>query len=90
MKKVVQYLWEGWYGNGDTYPVGHPLCKLPVNCKKMWATCLKIAGMTFVSIFEGIEGQIRLLVVDDTVKHESVMLPIDTLVIDLTKISKKM
>ena len=51
----------------------------------MWATCLKIAGTKFVSICDGIEGQIGTLVVDDSFRYEIVMLPIDTLVVDLTK-----
>ena len=85
MKKVVQYLREGWYGNGDAYVVGHPLRKRPVSCKKLWVTCLKMAGTNFVSICDGIEGQIGTLVIDDTFRYESVMLPLDTLVVDLKK-----
>ena len=38
-----------------------------------------------VSIFEVIEGQIGLIVVDDTFKYENGMLLIGTLVVDLTK-----
>ena len=37
------------------------------------------------SICEGIEEQIGSLVIDDTFRYESVMLPIDILVLDLTK-----
>ena len=51
----------------------------------MWATCLKITGTKYVSICDGIEGHIGTLIVDDTLRYESVMLPINTLVVDLTK-----
>ena len=67
------------------YAVARLLCKLPANCKKLWPTFLKNRGTIFVSIREGIEKQIRLLVVDDTFRYESFMLPIDNLVFSLTK-----
>ena len=60
--------------------VNYPL--IVTNCgRPVW----KIARTTFVSICEGIEEQIRLLVVDDTFRYDIFMLPIDILVVDLTK-----
>ena len=49
------------------------------------ATCLKIAITIFFSIYEEIGGQIGLVVVDNTFRYGSVMLPIKNLVADLTK-----
>ena len=85
MRNVVKYLREGWYGNGDAYAPDHPYHKSPVDCRKLWATCKKIAWTKFVPLCDGISGIIGDLKIDDTFKYESVMLPIDTLVVDLTK-----
>ena len=49
----------------------------------------KIAWTKFVPLCEGIEGIIGDLKIDDAFEYESVMLPIDTLVVDLTKDAKK-
>ena len=65
-----------------------PLLICFVNCplivKKCGRLVWKIARTKLVSICEGIEGQIGLLVVDDTFKYKSVMLSIGALVV-LTK-----
>ena len=59
--------------------------KKPVDCHKLWATCLGIAGTKFVSLSEGISGEIGSLVVDKNYVDDSPDLPIDTLVVDLTR-----
>ena len=48
-----------------------------------------MAWTKFVPLCEGIEGIIGDLKIDDAFEYESVMLPIDTLVVDLTKDAKK-
>ena len=45
----------------------------------------KVTRTKFVPLCEGISGIIGDLKIDDTFRYESVMLPIDTLVVDLTK-----
>ena len=85
MKDVVKNLREGWYGNGDDYPVGHPLRKQPVDCRKLWQKCLDIAGTKFVTLCEGITGKIGSLVETEDFTNEPVDIPIDTLVIDMTR-----
>ena len=87
---MVKYLREGWYGNGDAHALDHPYHKSPVDCHKLWATCKKIAWTKFVPLCEGIEGIIGDLKIDDAFEYESVMLPIDMPVVDLTKDVKKM
>ena len=85
MRNVVLYLREGWYGNGDTYALDSDKHKRPVNCAKLWAKCLGIAGTKFVQLCEGISGAIGSLEVDPDFRYESVTLPIDTLVVDLSR-----
>ena len=85
MRDVVKHLREGWYGNVNKYCDGQSLKKLSVDCRKLWKTCLDIAGTKFVPICDGISGKIGSLVVDETFVDESIDLPIDTLVVDLTR-----
>ena len=85
MKDVVKNLREGWYGNGDDYPVGHPLRKQPVDCRKLWQKCLDIAGTKFVTLCEDITGKIGSLVDAEEFTNEPVDILIDTLVIDMTR-----
>ena len=85
MRDIVKNLREGWYGDGSVYPVDHPLHKRPVDCRKLWSTCLAIAGTKFVSLCEGISGVIGNLVETDTFTNEPIDIPIDTLVTALTR-----
>ena len=45
---------------------------------------MAIAGTKFVPLCDGISGEIGSIIVDETFVDESVTLPIDTLIIDLT------
>ena len=45
----------------------------------------KVTRTKFVPLCEGISGIIGDLKIDDTFKYESVMLPIEALIVDLTK-----
>ena len=85
MKSVVEYLREGWYGNGDKYAVGHLLRKQEVNCCGLWLYCPNDASKKIVPLCGGVEGQIGELIVDKTYKDGEVSIPIDTLVVDLTR-----
>ena len=85
MKDVVKYLREGWYGNGEKYPPGHPLRKQHVDCRKLWMHCLTDASKIFVPICGGLEGEIGSLNVDENWKDDEVSIPIDTLIVDLTR-----
>ena len=85
MKDVVSALRVGWYGNQNEYPEGHPKRKRAVDCRKLWATCMKDAGTIYVPICDGISGEIGSLVIDQNQTDDSYTLPIDTLVLDLTK-----
>ena len=78
-------MWEGWYGDGDQYHEGHPLKKSPVNCRELWGKCLKIAGKTFIENCDGISGSIGSLKEDGDFNNEPMSIPIDTLVVDLTR-----
>ena len=80
MKRTVQLLREGWYGNGDQFETGHPSKKRPVDCQKLWRKCCDIAGTKFVPKTDGITGTIRLLIIDQTYEVEMSYISIDTLV----------
>ena len=84
MIDVVKYLQEGWYGNGEQYPEGHPKRKKPEDCWKMWAKCLMFAGTKYCNLCNGILGLMGELVVDENAIDEEVNIPIDTLVVRLT------
>lgn len=47
--------------------------------------CLEIAGTKFVSLCDRVSNGIELLVVDTSFVDDRVDLPIDTLVVDLTR-----
>ena len=53
MKDVVQFLGEGWYGNGDKYAAGHRLRKHEVNCRGLWLHCLSDASKKCVHLCGG-------------------------------------
>ena len=48
--------------------------------------CNDIAGTTFVLLYEGNFGMIGLIVVDYTFGYENFILPIDTIIVDLTRV----
>lgn len=51
--------------------------------------CLKIAVTKFVGLCDGISGEIGSLVEDAVFSNDPVALPIDTLVVDLTREGKE-
>ena len=67
----------------------HILRKKAVDCRKLWSKCLTIAGTKFVPLCNGISGQIGSLVVDKNYVDEEFVIPIDTLVTDLTNEDNK-
>ena len=89
MQNVMKYLCEVWYGNDGTFDVNDVTNKHLVDCRKLWARCLTINGTKFVPLYEGISSEVRNLEVDDSFRYESIDLPIDTLVIDLTHVGKE-
>ena len=89
MQKIVKYLREIWYGNAGTFVVTDIKNKQLVDCRKLWVRCLTIARTKFVPLCEGISGEVVILEVDDSFRYESINLPIDTLVVDLIRVSKE-
>ena len=84
MKDVVKHLREGWYGNFNEFANDDPRRKKPVNCRKLWSKCLDFAGTKYVGLCEGITGRMGELIIDHSIEDESVTLPIDTMIIDMT------
>ena len=72
------------------YIIGHPLRKQPINCVCLLRVCLKHAATTYVGLYEGLSGEIGSLIVDDIYVAEQVDIPIDTLIVGLTKEEKEL
>jgi len=85
MTDTVQHLRDGWYGTFDRYDEDSIYYKRPVDCRKLWSSCLRDGGTMFIKMCSGISGTIGSLVVDENYIKPHVDLPIDTLVLDLTK-----
>ena len=85
MKDLVKHLREGWYGNKWDVPDGDSNLKEPVDCQKLFNEAVKAAETKFIPLCGGISGKIGSLVVDETYEDEEVDIPIDALVLDLTK-----
>ena len=56
-----------------------------MNCRNLWGTCKDIPRTIFLLFCDGIFGTIEALVVDETFRYESVILPIKKLSIVLTR-----
>ena len=69
----------------DYVSAGHPLRKQEVNCCGLWMHSLKDASTQFVPICGSLEGEIGSLNFDDNWKDNDVSIPIDTLIVDLTR-----
>ena len=68
----------------DKFPEGDLHRKAQVNCKALWEHSLNLVMTKFVPICHGIKGTIGSLEIDETYVHESVNVPSDTLIIDLS------
>ena len=84
MKQTVRHLREGWYSTLSKFPEGDLHRKAQVNCKALWEHSLNLVTTKFVPICHGIEGIIGSLDIDETFVHESVNVPIDNLINDLS------
>jgi hypothetical protein len=89
MKETVRHLREGWYGNNDTFPVGHSLHKAPVDCHKLFVESVKAAATKFVPLCDGISGTMGALIIDPTYQEDEIDIPIDALVLDLARFDEE-
>ena len=85
MRDVVDLLREGWYGSKHVSPGKEHMYKKPVNCQKLWQRTLKSTNKIFVKICHSLEGTVGSLIIDGNYTPEEFTLPIDTLVIGLTR-----
>jgi hypothetical protein len=88
MKETVSHVREGWYGNGDTYPMGDLYRKAPVDCGKLFQECITAIATKFIPLCEGISGTIGnllLVKIDQTYREEEIDIPINALVPDLAR-----
>ena len=56
-----------------------------MNCRELWRNSLQLALTIFVNLCRGIQGAVGSLTVDTNHLEEEMVLPIDTLVVNLTK-----
>ena len=69
MQNIVKYLRGVWYGNSGTFGVTNVNNKRSVDCCKLWARCLTIAGTKFVPLCKGTSVDIGNLEVDDLFRY---------------------
>lgn len=81
--EMVSQLREGWYGNGNTHPVGHYLHKEPVDYCKLFLQAREAVRTKFIPMCNGISGTIGALEVDPDYQEDEVDIPIDALVLNL-------
>jgi hypothetical protein len=87
---MVRHLQEGWYGNADTFPVGDLRHKAPVDCNNLFSESIKAAATKLLPLCEGISGtSIGALTIDCTYQEDEIDIPIDALVLDLTRINEE-
>jgi hypothetical protein len=59
--------------------------KALVDCGKLFQECITAAATKFIPLCEGISGTIGDLKIDQTYQEEEIGIPIDALVLDLTR-----
>ena len=85
MKQVVSRLRDGWYGNADRYEKDHAEYSTQKDCSKLVKRSIRLMDTHFISLVDGISGKIGALEVDPTYERDTTGIPIDSLVVDLTK-----
>ena len=86
MEDVIQLLRKDQYGTKTITPDTElHMIKNPVNYQKLWQKCLMNANQLFVKLCHEIQGGVRTLTINPKYIPKEVKLPIDTLIVDLTK-----
>ena len=96
MKETIEHLREGWHGNIHRFEQGddggllngdftRPR-KNKVDCKKLVATAVRYMNTKFMKIVDGLDGEIGNLTIDPTHVADGTGVPIDLLVVDLTRV----
>jgi hypothetical protein len=95
IKETINHLREGWYSNHQLFNESnkdaiimsnyHIQSKQPVKCCKLYSKAIKMANKKFIPMCNGITGTIGSLVVDTTHVPVGSGIPIDMLIVDLTK-----
>jgi transposase len=96
MKETIEHLREGWHGNIHHFEPGDESKflngdytrprKNKVDCKKLVATAVKYMNTKFMNIVDGLEGEIGNLTIDPAYVADGTGIPIDLLVVDLTRV----
>jgi hypothetical protein len=99
MRQTIKHLREGWYGNlslfqesqGEAVSINNYEIqpKDPVDCNKLFRKSIKMANEKFIPMCEGITGCIGSLLIDrDHIPNQTGM-PIDMLIVDLTRFNNE-
>ena len=85
MKDVVRRLQDGWYGNDHRLQPRDIEFKTKTRCEALVKKCRASGDKEYIPLCPGLEGRIGNLTVDEAHERDTSEIPIDSLVIDLTK-----
>lgn len=85
MKDVVNRLRDGWYGNENRLDPQENEFTAGVTCQKLVNKCIESADKEYIALAPAVEGEIGALQVDETHQRDTTGIPIDTLVVDMSK-----
>ena len=85
MKDVVRRVQDGWYGNEDQYERTHCEYTPGTNCAGLVKNAIDSMDKEFIPLSPGLEGRIGELTIDTLHEQNKEEIPIDYLVVDLTK-----
>mmetsp|Transcript_30291 Transcript_30291/g.37002 ORF Transcript_30291/g.37002 Transcript_30291/m.37002 type:complete len:99 (+) Transcript_30291:163-459(+) len=85
MKDVVRRLQDDWYGNDNRLQPTDNEFTRKTNCEGLVKKCRKAGDTEFILLCPGLEGRIGALIIDESHQRDTTEIPIDSLVVDLTK-----
>ena len=85
MKDVVCCLQDGWYSNDNCLQQTDNKFTRKANCEGLIRKAKNASNKEFIPLFPGLEGQIEELTIDQGHFPNWSEIPIDSLVVDLTK-----
>ena len=85
MKDVIRPLHDGWSGNDDRLQPGEMEYTTGTRCERLIQHAIDAMDNYFIPIAPGITGRIGQLTIDRAHECDRSEIPIDCLVMDLTK-----
>ena len=85
MKDVVRRLQDGWYGNEDKFDKKNNEYTEGIRCDGLVRKYEECCNAEYTPLCPGLQGQIGSLTIDPDHVQDRSKIPIDSLVVDLTK-----